>query len=237
MEYPTSQFDYLFLLNIPIPISLVSGEILVLETPSLYDYHVYYDLKLLEQVFLVSIMELQMNPAKYGFIAEGYLDIILGLKITNEAKDMFTALERIAKVKVDKQGVTFRGKLLVEEDILEIRYAFLLAMGRIDIEGNFIGQPDEEDDELSKKVRESEARVKAILDAGGKKEAERSFKEVLLFIMYELNKTAEELQKLNFFGISELYKLANMAAYDKISKTAAGNGLLDEKHPYKTILS
>lgn len=238
MAFQTSQFDYLFLLNIPVPIVIKGGEVFNLKTPSIYDYHTNHNYKLIEQLFMVSMLELQFDPTKYGFVAENYLELILGLKITDGENELFTLLEEISGLKITKKNITCNGVPLVEEDVLNLRYTFLLAVGRVDINGNFIGSDASDgEDELSKRVRESEARVKAILNSNDDKNEAHTFKEVLLLIMYELNRSFEELQKLNFFGISELYKLANSATYDKISKVAAGNGLMSKDQTYKNILS
>lgn len=238
MEFQTSQFDYLFLLNIPIPIVTQGGEIFNLATPNIYDYHITHEYKLIEQVFLVSMLELQLDPTKFGFVAEGYLELILGLKMTDENNKLFDLFEQITGLEVTKQNITCNGVPLVEEDVLEIRYAFLLAAGRIDINGDFIqGNASDDDDELSRKMAESEARIKAIKDSNNQADKALTFKQVILLITYELNRSFEELQKLNFYGINELYKLANMASYDKITKIAAGNGLMPKDQAYKNILS
>lgn len=237
MEYQTSQFDYLFLLNIPIPIILNSGETLTLKTPNILDYHINGNYRKLENLFMISLLELQLNAYDFGFIADSYLELLLGARLNDPEDPIFGLLEEISNIEFNEKGITCNGVPLIEEDVLEIRFAYLLSTGKIDIYGNPLGQETSSEDEASKKLKEYEDRIKEIRGEKSEKGKKISFKEMLMLIMYELNKSSKELQELNFFGIYELYGLAVSGAYDKIRKIAAGNGLMPKDQAYKTILS
>lgn len=239
MEYQTSQFDYLYLLNIPVPIVLTSGELITLKTPNIYDYHLYDGYRKIEDLFLIPLEDLEKNAYNYGFVAEGYLELILGAKSQDMENSMFELLEEISGLKIDKRSITCNGVPLIEEDVLQLRYAYLLSTGKVDINGELIGEAPEAEpeDEMTRKLREHEERIKAIRGENSSVNGQISFKDMLMLIMYELNKSSKELQELNFFGLYELYSLALKAAYDKIEKTAAGNGLLPKDKAYQNILS
>lgn len=238
MVYQTSQFDFLFLLNAPIPILLSSGETLSFKTPDINSYYEKIEYRSIESLFLTSLSDVKQNAREFGFVANSYLDLILGTKMKDPDNSIFKTFEKIAGIEITKQNVTCNGVPLIEEDILEIRYSYLLSTGKMDINGEFTGKNKEEEDEMSRKLRESEERIKALRNKGQTdKDDMVSFKEMILLIMYELNKSPKELKELNFYGIIELYKLASAGSYDKIQKVAAGNGLLGEDNAYQNILS
>ena len=216
---------------------LKNGEAVILKTPNIRDYHLDMNYSRLESLFMVSLLDMELNPENYGFSAASYLDLILGTKMREEDNPVLSLLEKIADVKITKQSITCNGVPLREEDVLELRYAYLLSIGRVDINGNPIGgKTEEEEDERERKLRESEEKIRAL--RGNKHEEKKvSFKEILTLVMYELGKSPEELAKLNFYGVYELYALASAVVYDKITKIAAGNGLLPEDKAYKNILS
>ena len=238
MEYQTSQFNFLFLLNIPIPIALTNEENMSLKTPSLKEYYSNQDYNKIETFFLTPLLDIQMNPDKYGFVAEGYLEFMVGLKVVSGEDPFFSTFEEITGLKISEQGVTCNGVPLREEDILEIRFAYLLAVGKMDINGEIIGTDNHpEEDEMTRKMREAEERIQALRGNKTEEQSKVSFQQILTLIIYELNKSVKELSEMNFFGIYELYDIASRATYDKIEKIAAGNGLMSEKHRYENILS
>ena len=238
MEYQTSQFDYLFLLNIPIPIDIGQGQTVSIKTPSISEFYQDQDYRKLEALFLMQIDEIQESPQVYGFVANNYLELILGAKMVSEDGEIFSLLERISNIKITKKNITCNGVPLREEDILELRFAYLVSLGHMDINGKLKGKAGKEsEDEFTRKMREAEEKIKGIRGATEEAEKKITFKEMLLFIMVELNKSHEELSKLNFYGLYELFEIAQRASYDKIQKIAAGNGNLPEGKGYKNILS
>ena len=238
MEYQTSQFDYLFLLNIPIPIALTNGEVVKLKTPSLREYYSNEDYIKIGEMFLISLLELQLNPMEFGFVAEGYLELIAGSKMLDKDNSLFKLLEEITGLEISEQGITCNGVPLREEDILEIRFAYLLSTGKMNIDGEIIGSEEHaEEDEITRKMREAEEKIQSLRGQSPEQESKISFKQILTLVMYELNKSVKDLSEMNFFGIYELYDIASRATYDKIEKIAAGNGLMSENHRYENILS
>lgn len=237
METQTSHFDYLFLLNVPIPIHTVRGQSLNVKTPSLYEYYTKEQARSLEHIFLMSLEQVKSDPLTYGFEADTYIDLILGMKMVDSKDEIFEYFEQITGTIITAHDITRNGVPLVEEDVIEIKNAYLIALGKYHIDGT-PKKGLEEEDELTRKMRETQEKIDSLRKKQPEAKGEEiSMKQMIMIIIYELNKTVEELRDMNFYGLYELHKIAEQASYDKIEKIAAGNGNFPQGKSYKNILS
>lgn len=233
-QFQVAEFDFLLLLNIPVPIFTEHGEVIKIKTPSLEEYYTNTPLRKLEALFLTNLDEEVVDkPEEIGFIADSLNDVLVGLAISEQNEDILRAFEDITGCSVEKTGINFNGVEITDNDVLEIRAAFLVSTGRLDLEGH---EMQKEEDEFDRRMREMEERINKVKKRTNDNQTV-SYKEMILLIMYELGSSAEEVKNLNRYGLRELYLLAGSATTDKIQKIAAGNGLLSEEHSYKGILS
>lgn len=231
-------------MNIPIPIFLDSNQEMLLKTPTIEEYYVEEGYRKLQSFFNVSLLEVSMNPEIFGFMANTYLEFLVGIireaNLSQEMKemyqDMFATFEEITGAVITAQGPEYNGVLLTDEDVLRIRKAYLISIGDLDIEGNPIGGSG--DDEFDQKLSAAEEKIKALRGGGKQKEDKKtSLEEVMIMLMYQLKMSPESIKQLNFYGVFRMGTFALLGAQDQISKIAAGNGLLDKDSPYKDILS
>ena len=218
---------HLLLLNVPIQIVLSSGEIMKIKTPSIEEYEmdVYY--KGLTGMFNVSLLELQLDPETYGFIAENYSELLVGFKMYPEYDPVFDLFEQVCGATVEKNGVFYKEKELTEQDIETVRKVYLISLARLNIDGSPII------DEVEEKVDEYEAKIARIRGKSVEDKDSLDWHSVILLLVYELNMSIDSIKKMNYFGLKEVAKIANLAPSDKIEKIAAGNGNLKD---YKNIV-
>lgn len=203
-------------------------------TPSLYDYYTDTDLRRLEALFLLDLESELESPEAFGFIADSYYDILIGLAISEQDKELLQAFAELTAATVEKNGIFYNGVELTESDVEEIRMTLLVATGR---DKHDAKEDETVEDEFTRKMREAEERIRKIRGESIEinEKATISYQEMIQIIVYELGMNVTEIQKLNQYGLKVYYKLAENAAFDKITKIAAGNGLLKDKS-YRGIL-
>lgn len=249
MAYQSSQYDYLLVLNIPIPIYLENDEYVYINTPSFEDYYKNIGYRRLEALFLTDISMIEEHPEVFGFSADNYLDVIIGIKIKEKMElgikgmeleyDAIKTLEEITGVKVDESGVRMNGVELTKQDILEIRASYLMSLGSMNLDGSINLKKDaidEFEDEHDRRMREYEAKIRAIKGESGEAGVSISPADQLKTIVYGLKMPISEVRQLNQYGIREFYEIAAESSYDTVRQVAAGNGLLDKDNGYKPIL-
>ena len=249
MAYQSSQYDYLLVLNIPLPIYLDNEEYVYVKTPSFEDYYGNIGYRRLEALFLTDINELNEHPELFGFIAATYLDIFIGIKVKLDMVDSIEGmeleidaiktLEEITGVEVRKDGIWINGVELSENDILEIRASYLMSLCSMNLDGSLHskeGAVDEFEDEYEKRMREYEAKIKAIKGESESDGISVSPADQIKTIIYGLGMPIDDVRKLNQYGIREFYEIAAASPYDKVHQIAAGNGLLGKDMAYKPIL-
>lgn len=213
--------EHLFLLNLPIKIELKSGQLLLVKTPSIEEYESNNSYYILTSIFNISLLELQLNPEYYGFKADTYLDTLVGVRMLSEFEDALNLLQDICGIAVEKSGVFFKGKELVEDDILEIRKIYLISVGHLNIDGSW-----KDNNSKSDREKETQDKIDSIRKANGKSSKGKSYSssELIKLLLYEVGMSIDSILKLNYFGLAQLGSLALFAPADKINKVAAGNG-------------
>lgn len=235
MQYQASQYKFLLLLNIPLPISLSSGELINVKTPNLVEYYSNTDLRKLEALLLTDVNEI--IPQMLGSIADNYSELMISVKISGVETELLEQFEIMTGCSVEKNGVFYNGVELSEDDMLEIRAALLIATGKMKLDGKLEGE-EKEETELERKMREAEERVNQLKKTmTGKEEGRKvSAEEMIYLLVYELDMSIEDIRNLNYFGLVNFFDLSQRVPNDIISRIAAGNGMLNEKNSYKGIL-